>query len=108
MRGSGSVLPLEHHLLDLGDGLRGVEVLRAGLGAIHDGVAAVEPERIFQFVEPLAGRLVARVDDPTVGREQRRGPEVAITVPPVAGAGRGTTRAQDARRGTIDLFLVFL
>jgi hypothetical protein len=45
-----SVLALEHHLLDFGDGLRGIEVLRAGLGAIHDGVATIEPEWIFQLV----------------------------------------------------------
>ena len=50
-----SHLPLDEHHLDLGDGLGGVEALRAGLGAIHDGVAAVEPERVLEIVEPLAG-----------------------------------------------------
>ena len=53
------VLALEHHLLDLGDRLGGIQVLRAGLGAIHDRVAAIQPERIFELVEPLAGGLVA-------------------------------------------------
>ena len=38
-----------------------VEALRAGRGAIQDGVAAVEPERVFEIVEPLAGCLVAAV-----------------------------------------------
>jgi uncharacterized membrane protein YobD (UPF0266 family) len=44
---------LDHHLLDLsaavpslGDG-RGVQALGAGLGAVHDRVAAVELERVF-------------------------------------------------------------
>src|SRR5688500_5530328 len=36
---------LDHHLLDLGDRFRRVQVLGARLGAVHDGVAAVEPER---------------------------------------------------------------
>ena len=52
-------LALDHHLLDLGDRLRRVQILRAGLGAVHDGVAAIEPERIFELVEPLAGGFVA-------------------------------------------------
>jgi hypothetical protein len=57
--GEALVLPFNHHLLDFGDGLGGVEILRAGLGAIHDGVAAVQPERVFEIVEPLARGLVA-------------------------------------------------
>jgi len=56
-----SHLPLDHQALDVGDGLGRVEMLGAGLGAVHDGVAAVEPERVLEVVEPLAGRLVARV-----------------------------------------------
>src|SRR5215212_227796 len=62
----GSHLPVHHGLLDLGDGLRGVKVLGAGLGAVEDGVAAVEPERIFEVVEPVAGRFVARILDPAL------------------------------------------
>ena len=75
---AGSHLPLDHLLLDLGDRLRRIEPLRAGLGAVHDGVAAVEPERILQVVEPLAGRLVAAVVDPAVGLQQRRRAEIAV------------------------------
>ena len=59
-------LPLDQRALDLGNGLGRVEVLRAGLGAVHDGVAAVEAERVFEIVEPLAGRLVARIDEPAL------------------------------------------
>src|SRR5215467_103385 len=55
----GSHLPLDHHPLDLGDGLGRVQVLGAGLGAVHDGVAAVEAKRILEIVEALSGRLVA-------------------------------------------------
>src|SRR5918994_142791 len=48
-------LPLDHLQLEFGDGLRRVEALRAGLGAVHDRVAAVEPKRVFEVVEPFAG-----------------------------------------------------
>ena len=42
------------------------QALRAGLGAIHDRVAAVEPERVLKIVEPLAACLVAAVYDPAL------------------------------------------
>ena len=51
--------PFDHHLLDLRDRLGRVETLRASLRAVHDGVAAVEPERVLEVVQALAGRLVA-------------------------------------------------
>src|SRR5580704_13400984 len=57
-------LPLDQGAFDLGDGLGRVEVFWAGLGAIHDGVAAVQAKRVFQIVEPLAGGFVARIYDP--------------------------------------------
>src|SRR6185312_10599299 len=96
LRRSGSSLPpaviplvlaVNHHLLDLGDRLRRIEVLRTGLGAIHYGVAPIQPEWVFEIIEPLARGLVAAVDDPAIGRKQGRGAQVSIAVPPVAGAG---------------------
>src|SRR5579862_9661246 len=75
--------PLHHHLLDLGDGLGRVETLGAGLGAVHDRVAAVEAERVFQRVEPVAGLLVAAVGEPAIGLQEDRRPEIALAVPPI-------------------------
>src|SRR5258706_7851761 len=63
-------LPLDHLQLEVGDRLGRVQILRAGLGAIHDGVTAIQPERIFEIVEPLAGRLITAVLDPA-GRLQQ-------------------------------------
>ena len=80
-------LPLDHHALDLGDGLGGVEALRAGLGAVHDGVAAIEPERVFEIVEPLARRLVAAV-------------AAASDRPAAARPGRGSARRSTNSSGT--------
>src|SRR5262249_46309253 len=91
-----SHLPIDHQVLDLGDGLGRVEALRARLGAIHDGVAAVEPERILDIVEPLAGRFVAAVADPALRLQQRGGAEEPLAVPPIARACRAAAGAQDA------------
>src|SRR5580704_11138563 len=88
--------PFDHHLLDLGDRLGRIEALGAGLGAIHDGVAAVEPERIFQLVEPLALGLVAAVGQPAIGLQQDGGPEIALAGPPVGRARGRAAEAQDA------------
>src|SRR3990170_2597411 len=88
--------PCHHQLLDLGDRLGRVEVLGAGLGAVHDGVAAVEAERVLERVETLAGMLVAAVDDPAIGLQQDRRAEKAIAVPPIAGTRRLAAEAQDA------------
>src|SRR5512138_757814 len=78
-------------------------MLRAGVGAVHDGVAAIEPERVLEIVEPLAGRLVAAVDDPALRLQQRRGPEETVAVPPVARTRRGAAGAQDALVQTVEL-----
>src|ERR1700755_1617774 len=79
--GSGAAA-LHHELLDLGDRLGGIESLRAGARAVHDGVAAVELERILEVVQARTGVLVARVGDPAVGLQQDRRPQVALAVPP--------------------------
>jgi len=99
---------MSHHLLDFADGLGRIEIFRACLGAIHDGMAAIQPKRILEIIEALAGRLIAAVDDPTVGRQQRGGPEISIAVPPITGAAGGTAGAQNACRRPIDLFLILL
>src|SRR6185437_1616869 len=100
-----SRLALDQHALDLGDGLRGIQILRADVRAVHDGVAAIETERVLQRIEPLAGRLVAAVDDPAVRGQQGRGPEKTVAVPPVARAGRRAAGAENAGSGPVDLFL---
>src|SRR5690606_365556 len=91
-----SDLARQHQPLDLADRLARVEALGAGAGAVHDRVAAVELERILQIVQARAGVLVAAVDDPAVGLQQDRRAQVALAVPPVAGAGGAAAGAQDA------------
>src|SRR5260370_29499143 len=89
-------LPLDQLHLEFGDRLGRVEALRAGFGAVHDGVAAIEPERILEIVEPLAGGLVAGILDPARRLQQRRGAQEAFAVPPIARAGGRAAGAEAA------------
>src|SRR5690606_1658104 len=70
---SALLLPRQHQLLDLADRLGRVQALRAGPGAVHDRVAAIQLERILEVVQARAGVLVAAVDDPAVRLQQDRG-----------------------------------
>src|SRR3984893_19222968 len=91
-----SCLAFNHHAPDPGNRLGRVEILGACLCAIHDGVAAVKPERIFQIVQALACCLVAAVLDPATRLQKCSRAEKTLAVPPIAGAGGRAARAQDA------------
>ncbi len=52
-------------LLDGADGLARVEALGAGLSAVHDGVAAVQLERVVQLGQALGSALVTTVLNPS-------------------------------------------
>ena len=52
-------LALDHLQLKLGNGLGRIEALRTSFGAVQDGVATIEPERVFEIVESLAGGFIA-------------------------------------------------
>ena len=81
-------------------------MLGTGFGAVHDGVAAIEPERIFQIVEPVPSRLVARIHDVAVRLKERRGSEEALRVPPIAWAGSRAAGTEDALVETVELLTV--
>src|ERR1700733_10456473 len=74
-------------------------MLGARLGAVHDGVAAIKPKRVFEIVEPFAGGLVARIGNPTIGLQQRRRTEKALRIPPVA---RARGRAAGAKNAFVE------
>src|SRR5579871_4523482 len=86
----------DHQLFDFGDGLGRVEALGASAGAVEDGVAPVKTEGILEIVQSFASRLVAAIGKPAIGLQQHRGSEVAVAVPPVAGAGGRAAEAEDA------------
>src|ERR1700730_632257 len=100
--------PLDQLQLEFGNGLGWIETLRAGLGAVHDGVAAIKPERVFEIVEPLAGGFIAAVLDPA-GRLQQCGrPQEAFAVPPIARTRGRAAGAQDTLVKPVELFAVLV
>src|ERR1700675_476000 len=99
---------LDHLALQRGDRRGGVEPFGAGLGAVEDGVAAIEPEGVFQLVEAFAGALVAAVLDPALGLEQDGGAQIAVAVPPVRGAGSRAAGAQDALVEAVELLAILV
>lgn len=68
----GLQMSLSDHFFGFRDCLGWIEAFGAGVGAIHDGVAAIKAKGIFELVEPLAGHLVAAVGEPAVGLKQDR------------------------------------
>src|SRR6202140_333964 len=98
-----SDLALDHLQLEFGDRLGRIEALRARLGAVQDGVAAIEPERVFEIVEPFAGGFVAAVLDPAVRLQEGGGAEIAVAVPPVARARGRAAGAEDAFVEAVEL-----
>src|SRR5579872_2961813 len=101
-------LPLDHLQLELGDRFRRVEALRAGLGTVHDGVAAIEAERILEIVEPLTGGLIAAVLHPAIGLQKSRRAEIAVAVPPIARAGGRAAGAENAFVEPVELFAILV
>src|SRR5579872_6243414 len=99
---------LDHHLLDLGDRLGGVEALGAGLRAVHDGVATVELERVLEIIEPFFGRLVAAVDEPAIGLQQHGRAEIFLAIPPIARARGRAAGAKDTLIEPVELFAIGL
>ena len=97
-----------HSLLDLCNGLTGIEMLRANLGAVHDGVAPVELEGIVEVVQALRRHLVAGILDPSVGLHEDGRSQVLIGVPPVGRTGRRAAGAEDAFVHAVELGPILL
>ena len=84
-----------------------VQALWAGLRAVHDGVAAIEAERILKIIESLALRLITGVDKPAIGLQQDGRPKIAVSVPPVARTRGRATGAEDALVKAVELRPIF-
>src|ERR1700692_1325140 len=92
-----------HHPLGIGNRTRRVEPFRAGIGAVHDGVAAIETERILEPGEALAGMLIPTVDQPPMRLQQDRWAQIAILVPPITRARRRTAEDKNAFPRAVEL-----
>jgi len=67
-----STASLQHQFLDFADGFRGVQSFRTGARAIHDRMATIEFEGIFQIIQTCTGVFIAAIDDPAIGLQQNR------------------------------------
>src|SRR5678815_3084610 len=81
-RGVASAFALNQHLLDPGDGLARVQSPWAGARAVENRVTPIEPERVFEVVEPFPRRLIAAVHQPAPRLQQDGRTEESIRVPP--------------------------
>ena len=102
-----------HLHFNLRDRLARVEVLRAGLAAVHDRLAAVDLEGVVEELETLGRLRVAAVGEPAVRLQEDGRPEVLVRVPPVRGARGRAARTQHAfvepvELGAVGLALIVL
>ena len=88
------------------DGVRGLQALRADLGAVHDGAAAKQPIGVVQIVQAGVGGCVAAVKDEAVGLYQPRWTDEFVWVPPERWALAAAAGTQNALVGAIE-FLAF-
>src|SRR5262249_62275004 len=73
----------DQQLLDLRYGLSWIEPLGAGLGAIHDSVAAIEAERVLKIVKGVARWFVKAVGGSAIGLQKRGGGGRTCAVCPI-------------------------
>ena len=73
---------LDHQVLDLADGARRIQAFRTHVNAVHDRITAKQPVRVFQVVEALVSRFIARICEKAISLQQSRGPHELVRVPP--------------------------
>src|SRR5215212_6878581 len=98
---AGSHLAEQQGPLHFLDGLGDLDPPGAGVGAVEGGPAAPDPLLVVEHGQPLAGALVAGVEDEAVGVDDRRRPEVLLVGPEHRARG-GAGGAQDALGGVVE------
>jgi hypothetical protein len=43
-----------------------IQIFRAGIGAIHDGMTTIQSERVFKFIQTFTGILVTTIRYPAI------------------------------------------
>ena len=72
-------------LLDLGNGLSGIQALGADFGAVHDGVTPVQLVGIIQLGQPLLGEVIPAVDHPSARKTSIQSTKLTKYTPSVHG-----------------------
>ena len=88
--------PFQHDFFNLADCPRRVQMLRTGIDAVHNRMAAEQAIRIVQIVQTLVGDRIAAVGDKAVGIQQAGRADEFVGIPPERRAGCGAAGAQDA------------
>lgn len=70
-------------------------------------MAAIEPERILQIVQPFAGHFITAIGQPAVRLEQNGRAEELVAVPPIAGTSSRAAGAQNTFIQPVQLFTLF-
>ena len=97
-----------NRVLNLVNRSSGIQILRAGVRAVHDRMAAIQLVRIVQILQTLLGHLIARIGDPPIGLLQDGRAEVLVAVPPVGRAGRRAARAENALVQTVQKLAILV
>jgi len=84
-----------HLELDFGDGEGRVETLRAGPSAVEDCMTPIKTHLILQLLLPLGRLGIPRIRNPPISLHQRRRTQILVLIPPIAGATRRATSAEN-------------
>ena len=98
--------PLREHLFSLSDCLSWIQTFWASLRAIHDGMTAIQFERVIEIIQTCILRFVTTIYQPSIGGEQGGRPQVLVAIPPITGAAGRTASAQNTGRRFVNLFLI--
>jgi len=82
-------------------------MLRAGFRAIEDGVTSIETHFILQLYSALRTMVISRISHPAISLHQRRGTEVLILIPPVAGATSRAASTENTFIKTVEFLALF-
>ena len=101
------LVPLRQLFLDFGNRFARIQVFGTDLGAVHNGVTAVQFERVIEFAQTLGRVSVAAIFNPAKGLHEHGRTQILVGVPPVTGTRGRAARAQDAFVHAIELGSIF-
>lgn len=94
--------------LYLSDGTSRIKSFGTRIGAIHDGVAAIEFKCVVEGLESLLGLFITRIFNPPVSLHEHSRTEVLVRIPPVTGTRSGAAGAKNALVHAIEFFAILL
>ena len=90
------LMHMMNRMLQLVDRSTRIQILGAGMRAVHNRMASIQLVRIVQTLQSLLRHLITGIGDPSVRLLQNRRTQVLISVPPVRRARRRAAGAENA------------